>query len=84
MSTTTKTLLIIFAVIILLIGMSWCTGKQLGKYASVQNKAILSDNSWLSINPSGILAEYNEVLPMAFMGKSMSNSVQNLSAKIRH
>ncbi|MDD4100785.1 MAG: signal peptide peptidase SppA [Candidatus Cloacimonetes bacterium] len=84
MSTTTKTLLIIFAVLILLIGMSYCTGRKLGKMAGGPGAAVITDDSWLRVNPSAYLADYNEIMPMQFLGDSAANSTQSICAKIRH
>lgn len=86
MSTTQRTILIILGVLILLIGMSWCTGRQIAKIAgSSQSSKQITDNSWLKVNPNALLSEYNEVLPFSFMGSSgNANSVQNIAAKIRH
>jgi len=84
MSTTTKTLLITFAVLILLIGMSYCTGRKIGKMAGGAGAAVITDDSWLRVNPSAYLADYNEIMPMQFFDESGANSMQSICAKIRH
>lgn len=81
---TKKTLLIVIGVLLLLIGMSYCTGRQLSKIAGgVQGQTVISSHSWLRVNPSAMLADYNEVIPLSFMGSGSSNSVQNMCVKIR-
>jgi protease IV len=80
---TKKVVLLVIIVLILLIAMSYCTGRQFSKLAmSTQSSVIVTDNSWLRVNPSGMIADYNEVMPLNFMGSGSANSIQNMTAKI--
>ena len=82
---TKKVVVLVVIGLILLIAMSYCTGRQFSKLAmSTQSSVIITDNSWLRVNPSGLIADYNEVMPLNFMGRSSANSIQNMSAKITH
>ncbi len=81
---TKKVVLLVIVVIILLIAMSWCTGRQFSKMAgSAQSSVVIGQDSWLRVNPSGMIPDYNEVMPFAFMGKISANSIQNMTLKIR-
>jgi protease-4 len=64
--------------------MSYCTGRKLGKMAGGPGAAVITDDSWLRVNPSAYLADYNEIMPMQFLGDSAANSTQSICAKIRH
>lgn len=79
---TKKIILIVIAVLIVLIALSYWTGRQMSKFAFNSPSTVVETESWLSLDLSANLPEYNEVLPLSFLGKMSRNSVQNLTAKI--
>lgn len=81
---TKKTLLIVAIVFILLVGLSYWTGRRMSKFAfNAPASTVVSADSWLNLNPSAAIPEYNEVLPLNLFANKSSNSMQNLCVKIR-
>ncbi len=81
---TKKIVLIIAIVFILLVGLSYWSGRQMSKFAfSAPASTVVSSDSWLNLNPSALVPEYTEVLPLNIFGSKGSNSMQSMSAKIR-
>jgi len=81
---TKKIVLIILIVLIALTGLSYWMGRQMSKFAfSAAPSTIVSDDSWLSLNPGAYIPEYNEMMPLNFMSNKDINSMQNMSMKIR-
>lgn len=81
---TKKIILIIAIVFLLLVGLSYCAGRQMSKFAfNPQGPATISADSWLQLNLSAYVPEYNEVLPLNLFSNKSAASMQNLSAKIR-
>ncbi len=81
---TNKIILIIAIVFFILVGLSYCAGRQMSKFAfNAPATTTISNDSWLQLNLSAYIPEYNEVLPLNFFGAKSANSMQNLSAKIR-
>ncbi|MCB5252545.1 MAG: signal peptide peptidase SppA [Candidatus Cloacimonadaceae bacterium] len=81
---TKKIVLIAIIVFILLVGLSYCVGRQMSKFAfSGPGPTPISADSWLNLNLSAFVPEYNEVLPLNLFGSKSANSMQNISYKIR-
>nr|MDK2851648.1 protease [Candidatus Cloacimonadota bacterium] len=81
---TKKIVLIILIVLIVLIGLSYWMGRQVSKFAfSPAPSTSLSDDSWLNLNPSAYVPEYNEMMPLNILSNKDANSMQNMSMKIR-
>lgn len=81
---TKKIVLIIAIVFILLVGLFYWTGRQMSKFAfSAPASTVVSADSWLNLNPSAMIPEYAEVLPLNLFGSRDTNSMQSMSAKIR-
>ncbi|MCB5286991.1 MAG: signal peptide peptidase SppA [Candidatus Cloacimonetes bacterium] len=80
---TKKIILIVAIVFIILVGLSYWSGRQMSKFAfNAPASTVISADSWLNLNPSAYIPEYNEVLPLNLFGKGGTNSMQNLCAKI--
>ncbi len=80
---TKKIILIVVAALIILIGLAFWTGRQMSKFAfNAVPATSITENSWLSINPSSYVSEYNEVMPLNIMSNRDINSVQNMTDKI--
>jgi len=81
---TKKIVLIVIIALILLIGLSYWTGRQMSKFAfNAQPSISVGDGSWLRLNAETYIPEYNEVLPLNLFGSKSTNSVQNMTAKIK-
>lgn len=81
---TKKIVLIVAIVFILLVGLFYWTGRQMSKFAfSAPASTVVSADSWLNLNPSAMIPEYAEVLPLNLFGSRDTNSMQSMSAKIR-
>ncbi|HNQ44024.1 MAG TPA: S49 family peptidase, partial [Candidatus Cloacimonadota bacterium] len=83
MSKNTKIILLVLAVLLILIGLSYWSGKQLSKFSmTTTSTTTITEGTWLRLNPSAMVADYSEVLPLSYFGSAQS-SVESLTRKIR-
>mgnify|MGYP000851682530 FL=1 len=81
---TKKIILIIVAVLIVLIALSFWTGRQMSKFSPANaGMTPISAGSWLHLNPKAYVPEYSEIMPINWFGMKEMNSMQGLVAKIR-
>lgn len=84
MSKNTKIILLVLVVLLVLIGLSYWSGKQMSKFSMpTGSSTIITDGTWLRLNPSAMVADYTEIMPMNYFGSSQS-SVEALTRKIRN
>ncbi|MDD4147882.1 MAG: hypothetical protein PHO85_05115, partial [Candidatus Cloacimonetes bacterium] len=82
---TRKIIMIVVAVLIVLIALSFWTGKQISKISQVGVPVTpVEAGSWLHLNPGAYIPEYSEILPFNIFGMKEMNSMQGLVAKIRN
>lgn len=82
---TKKILLIILIVLIVLIGLSYWSGKMMSKLSfSASAPKAISDGSWLRLNPTALVPDYNEIMPMNMFGSKGTNSLESMTRKIKH
>jgi protease-4 len=81
---TKKVILIVFIVLVILLALSFWTGRQMSKLNFGSSPTtIISSGSWLHVNPSAYIPEYSEILPFNFLGSKEMNSMQGMTEKIR-
>lgn len=81
---TKKVILIVFIVLVILIALSFWTGKQMSKLSlNAPGSTPISSGSWLHLDPGAYIPEYSELLPFNLFGTKELSSMQNLVAKIR-
>lgn len=81
---TKRIILIVFIVLVILLALSFWTGRQMSKLnLGGGTTSIIGSESWLHLNPSSYIPEYSEILPMNFFGNQEMNSMQGMVEKIR-